>query len=491
MAEVSETQYARSADDTRLAYQVAGDGPLDVLVVPGLEFPVDLASDEPGLVRFRRRMSTFSRNAWFEPRGIGASEGEYPPDPNAGVTDADLTAVFDAVGCERVALLGSSNAGPSVIHYAATHPERVSALMLIDTFAYYVREDDYPWGLPPGALERWVTLLRERWATAAALEIVAPSRVTDERFRQWYTRSARLGAGPRQIAERTATIWSWDVRGLLPTLRVPTLVLHREGDRVIRVGAGRYLAEHIPGATYVELPGEDHLFFVGDVDGLLDEVEEFLTGRHQGAEGDAVLATVLFTDIVDSTRQAARLGNRAWTSVTDQHDALVRAALQRYRGREIRTTGDGFLATFDGAARAIRCALDVVAEAKRLPLEVRAGVHTGEVEVRGDDVAGLAVNIGRRVCDLAGPSQVVLSDGVKGSIVGSGIALTDFGTHVLKGVPDEWRLYTVESSFPGDDPEAALRASVDVNPEDESELSDEDLQKVEHDALSEVEWDEP
>jgi class 3 adenylate cyclase len=249
--------------------------------------------------------------------------------------------------------------------------------------------------------------------------------------------------GPDKIAKTLRASWLRDVRPLLPTLTVPTLVLHREGDRYIRVGAGRYLAEHIPGAKYVELAGDDDIFFVGDTDALLDEVEEFLTGSHQAPEGDVVTATILFTDIVASTEQSARMGHRKWTTLTDAHDAMVRATLQRHRGHEVKTIGDAFLATFDATTRAVRAAMEIVAAAKGMGLEVRAGVHTGDVEVRPDDVVGLAVTIAKRICDLAGPGKLLVSETVKIHVVGSGIAVSEQGTHVLKGVPDEWRLFAI------------------------------------------------
>jgi class 3 adenylate cyclase len=274
------------------------------------------------------------------------------------------------------------------------------------------------------------------------LEVLAPSRAGDEGFRAWWTRGARLGVGPDNVLAIRAS-WLRDVRPLLPTLTVPTLVLHREGDRYIRVGAGRYLAEHIPGAKYVELAGDDDIFFVGDTDALLDEVEEFLTGSHQAPEGDVVTATILFTDIVASTEQSALMGHRKWTTLTDAHDAMVRATLRRHRGHEVKTIGDAFLATFDATTRAVRAAMEIVAVAKGMGLEVRAGVHTGEVEVRPDDVVGLAVTIAKRICDLAGPGKLLVSESVKIHVVGSGIAVSERGTHVLKGVPDEWRLFAI------------------------------------------------
>jgi class 3 adenylate cyclase len=274
--------------------------------------------------------------------------------------------------------------------------------------------------------------------------LVAPSRLADERFRAWFARSARFGAGPDQVADIVRASLEQDVRPLLPFISVPTLVLHREGNRFIRQGAGRYLAEHIPKAKFVILPGDDHLFFVGDTDALVDEIEDFLTGARSGAEGDVLTMTVLFTDIVASTEHQARVGPREWSRLTDRHDVMVRSALARYRGHEVKTTGDGFLATFDATGRALRCAVDILAGAKDIGLGLRAGVHTGEVEVRGDDIAGLAVTIAKRVCDLAGPGEVLVSEMVKGHMLGAGVEFVDRGEQKLKGVPGILRLFAVE-----------------------------------------------
>jgi class 3 adenylate cyclase len=290
-----------------------------------------------------------------------------------------------------------------------------------------------------------VSGFKERWGTAAGVEIAAPSRMADERFRAWFARSARFGGGPDEIANIMRYKWEEDVRPLLPSISVPTLVLHRQGNRYIELGAGRYLAEHIPDAKFVVLPGEDHFFFVGDTDALADEIEEFLTGVRSGGEGEVILAAVLFTDIVASTEHQARVGPGEWSRLTDRHDAMVRAALSRYRGHEVKTTGDGFLATFDATGRALRCAADILAGAKDLGLDLRAGVHTGEVEVRGDDIAGLAVTIAKRVCDLAGSGHVLVSEMVRGHMVGSGLEFDDQGERELKGVPGTWRLFTVLS----------------------------------------------
>jgi class 3 adenylate cyclase len=277
--------------------------------------------------------------------------------------------------------------------------------------------------------------------TGATVDVIAPSKSGDETFRAWLARSERLVSG-NQVLFRA--LFLEDARGLLPTLTVPTLVVHRVGNPFIRVGAARYLAEQIPGAKYVELPGDDHFFFVGDADALLDEIEEFLTGGRQAPEGDVVTATILFTDIVASTEQSARLGHRRWTALIDTHDRMVRSVLARHRGREVKTTGDGFLATFDATTRAVRAATEIVTQAQSIGIEVRAGVNAGEVEVRPDDVIGLTVSIAKRICDLAGPAEVFVSEAVKVLLDGSGITTTERGTYALKGVPDERRLYAID-----------------------------------------------
>ncbi|MDQ6852719.1 MAG: adenylate/guanylate cyclase domain-containing protein [Actinomycetota bacterium] len=445
MDERPVTRYATTPDGVSIAYQVTGDGPLDLVFPPASTIPIDLLWDEPSFVRFTKRLGSFSRTVQWDGRGMGASGGDFQDVFVDAIVEADLTAVLDAVGCERAVLVGANYGGPTAILYGATHPERVTALVLIDTWAHYMREDDYPWGLSADAVDRYTAAAREVWGTGAALEHLAPSKTGDEGFRAWCARCERLGFGVDQVAVLMRAGFLWDVRALLPTVAVPTLVLHREGNRYIGVGAGRYLGEHIPGATYVELSGADHMFYVGDTDALLDEAEEFLTGSHQAPEGDVIMAAVLFTDIVASTEQSARMGHRKWTTLTDDHDAMVRATLHRYRGREVKTIGDGFLATFDATTRALRAAMEIVTQAKGIGLEVRAGVHTGEVEFRPDDAVGLAVSIAKRICDLAGPGEVLISETVKGHIVGTGIAASEQGTHVLKGVPETWRLFAIES----------------------------------------------
>jgi class 3 adenylate cyclase/pimeloyl-ACP methyl ester carboxylesterase len=438
------TRYATAPDGVSIAYQITGDGPLDLVFLQASTFPIDLLWDEPSFVRVARRLRGFSRTVWCEARGMGASGGNFEDRFVDEIVNGDLTAVLDAVGRGQVVLVATSYGGPVVIRYAASHPERVAALVLIDSFAHYVREDDYPCGLPSDALDRYFDSPQESWGTGVGLDIFAPTRTGDDAFRAWWARNERLGIGVDQVVGSVRASLRQDVRALLSTLVVPTLVVHRRGNRYIQVAAGRYLAEHIPGAKYVELSGDDHMFYVGDTDGLFDEVEEFLTGGHQGPEGDLTMAAVLFTDIAASTERSARLGHRKWSALTDDHDAMVRATLRRHRGREIKTIGDGFLATFDASTRAVRAAKEIVAAASQLGLGVRAGVHTGEVELRSDDVVGLAVSIAKRICDLANPGEVFVSRTVSDLAAGSDITFRDRGDHTLKGVPGTWQLFAAD-----------------------------------------------
>jgi class 3 adenylate cyclase/pimeloyl-ACP methyl ester carboxylesterase len=441
VTDAPETRYIRSADGTGLAYQVIGDGPLQ-LVFCHWAPPIDLLSDDPGFIRVRRRLGTFSRTLWFDSRGMGASEGDHRGTRAGDIYDGDLATLLDAVGFERPAMVGDGQSGPAAIHFAVTHSERVSALVLLNTYAHYLKEDDYPWGFHRQDLD--VAVARESLPDpAAGLDFAAPSRGEDERFRAWWARQRRFRGGPDKVADLVRSNFEDDVRPLLQSISVPTLVLHREGNRYIQLGAGRYLAEHVPNAKFVLLPGDDHFLFAGDVDVVVDEIEEFLTGARSGGEGDVLTMTVLFTDIVASTEHQARVGPREWSRLTDRHDAMVRSALARHRGHEVKTTGDGFLATFDATGRALRCAADVLAGARDIGLDLRAGIHTGEVEVRGADIAGLAVTIAKRVCDLGGPGQVLVSETVRSNMVGAGFQFDEQGEHELKGVPGTWKLYRV------------------------------------------------
>jgi len=442
VANVPETHYARSADGTNLAYQVTGRGPLDLVFLSDPAVPIDVLWEDPGFLRLSERLGAFSRTVWFETRGWGASEGDplYGVDLE-GVFITDLGSVLDAVGLERAALVGWGVSGRRAIPFCVAHPERVRALVVINCQACALRDDDYPWGVAPEEVDAVVGLVRETRGTGASVETLAPSRARDQRFRAWWARCERLAGGPDRAAAAFRATLEFDLRPLLPSIAVPTLLLHRERNRMVSVDEGRYLADHIADAKLVVLPGSDYLVFVGDVDAMVDEIEEFLTGVR--GEGEVVLATVLFTDIVASTEHQARIGPREWSRLTDQHDAMVRAALARHRGREIKSIGDGFLAAFDATGRALRCADEILTGAEGLGLELRVGVHSGEVEVRGDDLGGLTVSIAKRICDLAEPDQVLVSEAVRSHVVGSGLNFEDRGEHALKGLPGTWRLYAV------------------------------------------------
>jgi class 3 adenylate cyclase/pimeloyl-ACP methyl ester carboxylesterase len=440
-----ETRYARKKDGY-VAYQVVGNGPLDLVFIPTWNTNIDVMWEEPSLARFLHRLATFSRLICFDKRGAGVSD----PVPLAALPTLeqwmdDVRTVMDAALVQRAALLGHAEGGQMAMLFAATHPERTSALILADTSARQLRAHDYPCGFPADRVARFLERFEELWGTGDNVDIVAPSLAHDDRFRRWYGRYERLGISLGAVAKMYAAQFERDLRGVLSTIRMPTLVVHRVGNRHIRVAHGRYLADHIPGAKYVELPGEDHLFHVGDTEGMLGEIEAFLTGVRPVPESDRVLATVLFTDIVMSTERSAQVGDRRWKDLLDQHDTLVRQELERHRGRLVKNTGDGILATFDGPARGIRCAQAITTSVKVLGIEVRAGLHTGEVELRGEDVTGMGVNIAARVMNAAGPGAVVVSSTVKDLVAGSGLRFADRGTQDLRGVPGQWRLFAVEA----------------------------------------------
>lgn len=445
MVEAPRTLYARSGD-LHLAYQVSGDGPLDL--VASSHFPIDMLDEEPSLARFGRRLASFSRVVRFNPRGVGLSDPVSPSTPpTLEQRMHDALVVMDAVGSTRAAVFSFHWQAAEAIVLAATCPDRVSHLIVVNGTARYRWAPDYPIGATQAVIDADEQLLYEPDAVERGLDILArtnPSVADNPVFREWWDRAGNRAASPAMARAALGLLRDSDVRPLLGSIRSPTLVLHRRDNRFFSVEHGRYLAEHIANARFVELDGADNAHYVGDTDVMLDEIEEFLTGGRQAPEGDVVTATVLFTDIVASTEQSARLGHRKWTALTDTHNTMVRASLARYRGREIKTIGDGFLATFDATTRAVRAATEIVNQAKNIGLEVRAGIHVGEIEARPDDVVGLSVTIAKRICDLAGPTEVFVSENVKGHLIGSAIALSEQGSHVLKGVPDEWRLFRVE-----------------------------------------------
>lgn len=437
-----ETSYARSGE-VSIAYQVIGDGPLDLVHAPGWVSHLDYAWEEPAIARFYRGLASFSRLILFDKRGTGLSD-RVPYFPTLEQRMDDVRAVLDAVGSERAALFGASEGGSMCILFAATYPERTSALIGFGIFAKRIWSEDYPWAPTPEQRQKFFDAIRSGWGDVVDLETLAPSRVGDERFRQWWSGFLRRSASPGAALDLARWNTEIDVRHVLPAIRVPTLILHRRDDRDANVAEGRYIAEHIPGARFVELPGADHLFWVGDSETISEEIQTFLTGVRPARESDRVLATVLFTDIVDSTRQLAGLGDRSWRDILDAHDAIVRRQVAQFRGSVIKHTGDGVLAIFDGPARAIRCAGAMRDELRGQGIAVRTGLHTGEVELRDGDVGGIAVHIAARVMSKAGAGEVWVSRTVKDLVAGSGLRLTEQGIFTLKGVPDEWRLYSVE-----------------------------------------------
>ena len=439
MAATPETHYVKSGD-VHIAYQMLGDGPPDLVFVSGFTSHCEHQWEEPTLAQSLRKLASFSRLILMDKRGTGLSDPVSPDQLSLEVRMRDMNAVLDAVGSTRTALLGASDGGPMCTLYAATYPDRVSHLILYAAWARFLQDADYPFGLPPDAFEAIAELATAGWGKADVLNVVAPSAANDPRMREWWGRWERLSCSPGTMAAIVRVTFETDVRPVLASVRAPTLVIHRTGDQFASVGHGRYLAEHIPGARLVELPGIDHPHFVGDCNAVVNEVEEFITGTRSAPEVNRVLATVLFTDIVGSTQQAVSRGDSRWLELLDQHNILVRREFKRFGGREVKTVGDGFVATFDGPARAVLCAQAIAAGVRRLGLETRAGVHTGEVELRDGDIGGVAVHIAARVSALAGPGEVLVSRTVKDLTAGSGIGFIDRGTHTLKGITEDWQL---------------------------------------------------
>ena len=433
------TRYTRSGD-LHIAYMVAGKAEDDLVYVPTWIGQIEVLTEEPSIAEFLHRVCRFARVISFDRRGAGLS------DPWRGVptleeqTD-DVLAVMDAAGSERATLFGSLEGGPLAMLFAATHPDRVSGLILYATFARTRWAPDYDWPPSDEARRARIEAGMDQWGRGGIPLGLAPSRATDPAFVEWAGRMERYSAPPGVIRQIMEVIGQTDVRSVLSTINVPTLVMHRSRDSFLMVEHGRYLGEHIPGARYVELEGSDSLYSVGDSEAIIGEIEEFVTGTRHEPEPDRVLATVLFTDIVRSTERAAELGDRAWREVLERHDRLVRKALTRHRGRVVKSTGDGVLATFDGPARAIRAATSIGEGAQGLGIQIRAGLHTGECEIMGDDVGGLAVHIGARVMSTATAGEVLVSSTVKDLVVGSGIEFEERGAHELRGVPGEWRLF--------------------------------------------------
>jgi pimeloyl-ACP methyl ester carboxylesterase/class 3 adenylate cyclase len=433
-----DTRYAKSGD-VHIAYQVFGEGPINLVLASPFVSNVEHWWDEPDVARWLLRLASFARVVMLDKRGTGMSD-RVAELPGLDERMDDLRAVMDAAGMEKAALLGISEGGPLCALFAATYPDRCTALVLYGSFARFAS-----WFPTEEALAEFFSYVDQAWGSGGSLPMFAPSRENDPAFQRWWGRFERLGASPAAASALMRMNSQIDISGIVSTIRVPTLVIHRIEDVTINVEGGRYLAEHIPGARYIELPGKDHIPFVGDnAFEIVDAIEEFLTGARAPVPVDRVLSTVLFTDIVGSTEKAAALGDHRWRDLLDNHHATIRSNLARFRGHEVKTTGDGILATFDGPARGVRCACAIAGEIRRLGIEVRAGLHTGECEMFDDDVGGIAVHIGARVAALAGAGEVLVSSTVKDLVAGSGLRFGDRGSQSLKGVPGEWHIFAVE-----------------------------------------------
>lgn len=439
-----KTQYAKSGD-VHIAYQVLGEAAPDLILIPGFVSHVEHFWEEPSVARFLRRLASFSRLIFFDKRGTGLSDRVPDSDlPTLEQRMDDVRAVMDAVGSERAALLAPSDAGSMAVLFAATYPERTTHLLLYGAFATAAEDPEYPWGQTAPALQRRMKAWEESWGQGALyLDLFSPSMVGNARYEDWYAKLERLAASPgaaitlRLMSERI------NVRHVLPAVRVPTLVLHRKDDRVVTVDEGRLLAAEIPGSRYVELAGADHWPWNGDSDAIVEEVQEFVTGTRGRSAPDRVLSTVMFSDIAGSTQLVAELGDRRWGELIEAHHALVRRALADFQGHEVDTAGDGFLATFDGPARGIRCACAIRDAVRELGIQVRVGLHTGECERMGDKLGGIAVHIGARVASLAAPGEVLVTRTVRDLVAGSGLQFDERGTQALRGVPDQWQLFAV------------------------------------------------
>ncbi|HET7875285.1 MAG TPA: adenylate/guanylate cyclase domain-containing protein [Methylomirabilota bacterium] len=440
---VPETKYAKSGN-LHIAYQITGQGPIDLVFVHGWISHIEHLWEEPSVARFLRRLGSFSRLILLDKRGTGLSDPVALDQlPTLEERMDDVRALMDAAGSERAALLGTSEAGALNLLFAATHPDRTAALILVNSYARLAWSEDYPWGIRPGDAQGLLRAVEEGWGKGVAFEALVASQSDNQSMRNWWARYQRLAASPGAAVTLLRRAYDTDARGVLETITVPTLILHKAGDPFTGTEHGRYLAERIPGARYVELAGVDHLFFAENTDRLVAEIQEFLTGVREAGEPERVLATVLFADVVGSTEHAVRLGDRRWRDLLDAYYSVVRAELARYRGREIDTAGDGVFAAFDGPARAIRCAHAIIGAVRGLGIEVRIGLHTGECEVIGPKVGGIAVHIGARVAALAGANEVFVSSTVKDLVAGSGLRFEDRGSHTLKGVPGDWMLFAV------------------------------------------------
>lgn len=437
-----ETRYAKSGE-VHIAYQVFGEGDIDLVLVNGYTTHVELVWEHEPIARALESLASFARVITFDRRGSGLSDPVAVP-PTLEERMDDVRAVMDAAGSQRAALLGLSEGVTMCILFAATYPQRVRALVLSGGMARSTWAEDYPWANPADALlKSGFELLLPHWGEGATIEVTAPSQADDPKARAFHGRLERATASPGMLTALSLMFLDLDVREIVPNVHVPALVLHRTHDRLVNVRNGRWLAEHLPNARMVEFEGDDHNFWYEGSEEWVAEVQEFVTGNRPPPIADRVLATVLFTDIVDSTATAAELGDRVWSELLRRHQRAVRDELERFAGREVKSTGDGFLATFDGPARAIGCARAILASAQSTGLAVRAGLHTGECEVIGEDIGGIAVHIAARVSEQAGAGELIVSRTVRDLVAGSGIAFSEHGAHTLRGIPDVWELYAV------------------------------------------------
>jgi class 3 adenylate cyclase len=438
---VPDTRYTRTDDGLSIAYQTVGSGPVDVVFVPPTHC-IDLMWEEPSYARFLHRLARLGRLICLDSRGFGASDpvplGALPT-PETWMED--MRVVMDTVGSAAAHIVCIGASGFSGMLFAATYPERTRTLTLAESSARTMEADDYPAGTPRENVEAFADWDERHWGTGRTVQLWAPSRRDDPAFRRWLARFERHSASPATHGAQVRWVVSLDLRAVLPSIRVPTLVLQKEAGRIIDPAQGRYVADHIPGAQFETVPGTDLWYFTENPDDLADRLEEFITGKPPVAEPTRALATVLFTDIVGSTTSASELGDRRWTEILDEHDAIVDQELSRHRGRKVNPTGDGLLATFDGPARGVRCAHAICDRVRALGITVRAGLHTGEVELRGDDIGGIAVHIGQRISSLAGPSEVLVSRTVRDLVVGSGLDFEPRGERSLKGIPGTWEVY--------------------------------------------------
>ena len=435
-----QTRYARSGD-VNIAYQVHGEGPVDVLLNVGIISHLEHLWEEPGVVRLLDRLAEFSRLTIMDRRGTGLSDPLTGPLPVEDELD-DVTAVLDAVGAEKAALYAHTASGPLMAHYAARHPDRVRALILYAATAVPTADEEAPWAVTWEEREERLASISDTWGTGVALDQMGPAAASDPRIRQWFGRLERLATSPGGMRLLVNNLAGADPRPVMPLIGCPTLVMHRKDDKLMDPRHSLLYAERVPGAKYVELPGEDTMIFMGDTDGVVGEVEEFLTGKRRGSAPQRQLLTVLFTDICEGTARAAQLGDARWRDLLASHDAAVRREIERQDGRVVKSTGDGFLAVFDGPpSGAVKAARAVSAATGALGVDVRTGLHTGECELIGDDVGGMAVHIAARVCALAGPGEVLASGTTFGTVVGSGLEWQFEGDRDLKGVPARWPIF--------------------------------------------------